>query len=334
MSIRGMKRRAFIAALGGAAAWPLVARAQQAERMRLIGVLMSYVESDPAAQSDFAAFRGALTKLGWTEGTDLRIEVRWGAADQDRVNKFAKELVDLRPDAILGVTQSVTSALARQTRTIPIVFAVVSDPIGGGLAPSLAHPSGNITGFTYVDPAVGGKWIELLKEIAPRTVRVALLFNPGTAAPPEFFMPFIQAAASSFAVQATAAPVHAKDEIEGVIAAQARNPGGGLIVMPDPFNVTNRDLIIALAARYNVPAIYNVPFYAKSGGLIAYGTDRAESFRQAAGYVDRILKGAKPADLPVQQPTKFELVVNLKTAKALGLTVPPTLLARADEVIE
>jgi putative tryptophan/tyrosine transport system substrate-binding protein len=330
-----MRRREFITLLGSAAtAGPLTVRAQQPGRMRLIGVLMSYAESDPAAQSDFAAFRGALTKLGWTEGSDLRIELRWGGADQDTVNKFAKELVDLRPDAILSVTQAVTSALARETRTIPIVFAVVSDPIGGGLAASLAHPGGNITGFTYVDPAVGGKWVELLKEVEPRTARVALLFNPATAVPLQFFMPSIQSAASSFAVQATAAPVHGKDEIEGVIAAQARDTGGGLVVMPDVFNVTNRDLIIALANRYNVPAIYNVTFYAESGGLIAYGADRAESFRQAAGYIDRILKGAMTTDLPIQLPTKYELVVNLKTAKALGISVPQTLLATADKVIE
>ena len=330
-----MKRREFITLLcGAAAARPLIVRAEQPDRMRLIGVLMSYAESDPAAQSDFAAFRGALAKIGWTEGSDLRTELRWGAADQDRVNKFAKELVDLRPDAILGVTQAVTSILAREMRTIPIVFAVVSDPIGGGLVASLAHPGGNITGFTYVDPAVGGKWVELLKEIEPRTTRVALLFNPATAVPLQLFMPSIQTAASSFAVQATAAPVHAKDEIEGVVAAQARDTGGGLVVMPDVFNVTNRDLIIALTNRYRVPAIFNVTFYAESGGLIAYGADRAESFRQAAGYIDRILKGATPADLPVQQPTKYELVVNLRTAQALGISIPQTLIATADKVID
>jgi putative ABC transport system substrate-binding protein len=330
-----MRRREFISLIGcAAAALPLVASAQLAGPMRLIGVLLSYAESDPAAQSLVAAFRGALTKLGWTEGSNLRIELRWAAADPNRIKTFAKELVDLRPDAILGVTQTVTGALARETRTIPIVFTVVSDPIGGGFSKSLAHPDGNITGFTYVDPAVGGKWVELLKEVAPLTVRAALLFDPTTAVPLQFFMPSIQAAASPFAVEASATPVHSKNEIEGVIAEQARNPGGGLIVMPDAFNVTNRDLIIALAARYKVPAIYNVTFYAESGGLIAYGADRAESFRQAAGYIDRILKGAKPADLPIQQPTKFELVLNLRTAKALGLTVPPSLLARADKVIE
>ena len=330
-----MRRREFITLLGSAAtAGPLTVRAQQPGRMRLIGVLMSYAESDPAAQSDFAAFRGALTKLGWTEGSDLRIELRWGGADQDTVNKFAKELVDLRPDAILSVTQAVTSALARETRTIPIVFAVVSDPIGGGLAASLAHPGGNITGFTYVDPAVGGKWVELLKEVEPRTARVALLFNPATAVPLQFFMPSIQSAASSFAVQATAAPVHGKDEIEGVIAAQARDQGGGLIALPDPFIAINREHLTSLAARYRVPAMYYRREFAEAGGLISYANDFAEQFPQAAAYVDRILKGAKPQDLPVQAPTKFDLIINLKTAKSLGLEVPFNMQQRADALIE
>jgi len=247
---------------------------------------------------------------------------------------LAKELVDLRPDAIFGVTTPVIGALARETRTIPIVFTSVSDPIGSGFAASLAHPGGNITGFTANDPALGGKWVELLKEIAPRTVHVTLLFNPATTVPLQFFMPSIQAAASSFAVEVSAAPVHAKDEIEGVIAAQARNPGGGLIVMPDVFNEPNRELIIALAARYSVPAIYYNRFFSEPGGLISYGDARGEQFRLAAGYIDRILKGEKPADLPLQAPTKFELIINLKTAKALSLDVPPMLLARADEVIE
>ena len=247
---------------------------------------------------------------------------------------MAKELVDLRPDVIFGQTTPVIGALARETKTIPIVFAGVSDPIGSGFAANLAHPGGNITGFTVNAPALGGKWVELLKEIAPRTVRVALLFNPATAVPIQFFMPSIQAAASSFAVQVSAAPVHAKDEIEGVIAAQARNPGGGLIVMPDVFNEVNRELIIALAARYSVPAIYLQSLFSDSGGLISYGDDFAEQFRLAAGYIDRILKGEKPADLPVQAADKFELIINLKTAKALGLAVPSQLLSRADEVIE
>jgi putative ABC transport system substrate-binding protein len=327
-----VKRRKFISLLGGAAAWPLAARAQQRDRVRLIGVLMGFAESDPAAQSWLAAFRNALTQLGWSEGNNLRIEVRWGAADPDRIRTLAKELVDLRPDAIFNQTTPVTDALARVTQTIPIVFVYVADPIGSGFAASLARPGRNITGFTYVEPTTGGKWGELLKEIAPRTAHVALLFNPETA--PKFYMPSIQAAASSFAVEASVAPVHARDEIAGVIAAQARNPGGGLIVMPDVFNDANLEAIIALAANSGVPAIYPRPVFAESGGLIAYGADLAEQFRQAAGYIDRILKGANPGDLPVQRPTKFDLVINLKTAKALGLTVSSQMQLLADEVIE
>jgi putative ABC transport system substrate-binding protein len=331
-----MRRREFIAALGGAAAWPLAARAQQPDRMRLIGVLMAYVESDSTAQSWLAAFRAALAKLGWTEGSNLRIELRWSATDADRMRTLAKELVDLRPNAIFGVTTPAIGALARETRTIPIVFAGVSDPIGAGYVDNLARPGGNITGFmtSNGDPALGGKWVELLKQIAPRTLHVALLFNPATTVPLQFFMPSIQAAASSFAVEVSAAPVHAKDEIEGVIAAQAHDPGGGLIMMPDVFNDVNRELIIALAVRYSVPAIYYNRFFSEPGGLISYGDARSEQFRLAAGYIDRILKGEKPANLPVQVPTKFELIINLKTAKALGLTVPDKLLSTADEVIE
>jgi putative tryptophan/tyrosine transport system substrate-binding protein len=330
-----MKRREFVTLLGGAAAtWPLAAYAQQPDRMRLVGVLMAYAQNDSTAQSWLAAFRAALAKLGWTEGNNLRIELRWSTADPDKIRTLAKELVDLRPNAIFGVTTPAIGALARETRTIPIVFAGVSDPIGGGFVANLAHPGGDITGFTVNDPAVGGKWVELLKEIAPRTVRVALLFNPATAVPVQFFMPSIQAAASSFAVQVSAAPVHGSDEIEGVVAAQARDPGGGLIVMPDVFNDVNREPIIALAARYSVPAIYYNRFFSEPGGLISYGDVRSEQFRLAAGYIDRVLKGEKPADLPVQVPTKYELIINLKTAKALGLTVAPLLLSRADEVIE
>jgi ABC-type uncharacterized transport system substrate-binding protein len=330
-----MRRRDFIRLVGGAAvAWPLAARAEQLGSMRPIGVLMGFAESDPAAQSWVAAFRDALAKLGWAEGRNLRIELRWGAADLDRIRTLAKELVDLRPDAIFVQTTPVTSALARETTTIPIVFTYVADPIGSGFAASLARPGGNITGFTYLEPTTGGKWMGLLKEIAPRTVRVALLFNPATTPPLKFYMPSIQAAASSLAIEARTAPVHSKDEIEGVIAAQARNPGGGLLVMPDVFNDTNRDLIITLAARSGVPVIYPRPVFAESGGLIAYGADLAEQFRQAAGYIDRILKGANPGDLPIQQPTKFELVINVKTANVLGLSVPQSMLLLADEVIE
>jgi putative tryptophan/tyrosine transport system substrate-binding protein len=329
-----MRRRDFITTVGGMTVWSRAARAQQADRVRLIGVLMGYAENDPAAQSDVAAFRGALASLGWMEGSNLRIELRWGAGDVDKTKTVAKELVDLRPDAILGHTTPVVGALARETRKIPIVFANVADPIGSGFAASLAHPGGNISGFANFEPEMGGKWLELLKEIAPRTLHVALIFNPETAPPLQFYLSSIQAAASSFGIQASAAPVHAKDEIEDVIAAQARNPGGGLIVMPDPSNTINRELIVALAARYAVPAIYFNRFYAESGGLITYGADFVELFRQAAGYIDRILKGEKPADLPIQLLTKFEFVINLKTAKVLGLDVPSHLQQLADQLIE
>ena len=330
-----MRRREFITLVGGAAAsWPIVARAQQPGRMRLIGVLMGFAESDPNARSGLAALRGALAKLGWTEGNNLRIELRWTTGDTERIRTLAKELVDLRPDVILGQTTPVTDALAGETRTIPIVFVTVSDPIASGFAKDLARPGGNITGFALFESSMGGKWVELLKGIAPRTMRVALLFNPATVVPLKIYMPSIQAAASSLAIQVSTAPVDAKDEIEGVIAAQARNPGGGLIVTPDSFTTANRELISALAARYGVPVIHNATSFAESGGLIAFGTDFVEQFGQAAGYIDRILKGAKPADLPVQYPTKFKLVINLKAAKALDLDVPLHLQQLADELIE
>ena len=330
-----LNRRDFISLLGStAAAWPLTSHAQQPDQMRLIGVLMPYAQSDGDAQSWLAAFRGALSKLGWTEGSNLRIELRWSADNPDRMRALANELVDLRPNTIFGVTTPVVGALARETKTIPIVFAGVSDPIASGFAANLVHPGGNITGFMSNDPAgtLGGKWVQLLKEIAPRTVRIALLFNPATAV--QYVLPSIQDAARHFAVQVTAAPVHAKDEIHGVIAAQSRDPGGGLIAVPDVFNDVNRELIIALAARYSVPAVYFNRFFTEPGGLISYGDVRSEQFRLAAGYIDRILKGDKPSDLPLQVPTKFELIINLKTAKALGLDVPQSLLQRADEVIE
>jgi putative ABC transport system substrate-binding protein len=330
-----MRRRDFVKVVAGSAiTWPLAARAQQPDRIRLICVLMGFEESDPAAQSWIAAFRDRLTKLGWTEGSNLRIELRWSAADADRMKTFAKELVDLRPDAIFGQTTPVIGALARETQTIPIVFVLVSDPIGSGFAASLAHPRGNITGFTGNDPAIGGKWVELLKEIAPQTARVALLSNPAAAPQLQFYMPSIKATASSVGVEVSVAPVHAKEEIERVIAAQARTSGGGLIAMPDAAITSNHDLIIALAARYRVPTIFNDPIYAESGGLIAYGTDFPELFRRAAEYIDRNLRGDKPGELPIQQPTKYELVINRKTAKALGLTVPESVLSLADKVIE
>ena len=307
MQFDQLKRREFISLLGGAATWPLAARAQQSERMRLIGLQMGFLESDPAGQSQITVFRSELPKLGWMEGGNLRIEIRWGGADPDRHQTLAKELVNLRPDAILTQTTLATSAVARETRTLPIVFAIVADPIGNGFAASLAHPGGNLTAFTSLDSAISGKWVQLLKEVAPRTERVALLFNSATAMPFQFLTPSFQAAASTFAVQVSEAPVQAKEEIEGVIAAQARSPGSGLIVMPDTFNVTNRDLIIAAAARYRVPAMYfNPTFFVRAGGLVGYSNDYAEESRRAAGYIDKILRGAKPADLPIQQPTKFE----------------------------
>jgi putative ABC transport system substrate-binding protein len=329
-----MRRRQFIALLGGtAAAWPLATRAQQREQMRRIGALIGFTETDPDVQSWLAAFRAALAKLGWTEGSNLRIELRW-AGDPDRIKTFAKELVDLRPDAILSVTTPVTGALIRETQTIPIVIATVADPISSGFVTNLGRPGGNVTGFALYEPSMGGKWLEFLKRIAPGVTRVALLFNPATTVPVKFYMSSIEAAASSFAIQASTAPVHAKEQIEGVIAALAGNPGAGLIVMPDLFNTINRDLIIAVAARYRVPAIYFFRSFADSGGLASYGPDFAPQYPQAAEYIDRILKGEKPGDLPIQMPVTVPLIINLKTANALGLDVPLRLLNAADEVIE
>jgi putative ABC transport system substrate-binding protein len=312
---------------------PVAARAQQRDGTRVIGVLMGFAESDPGAQSMVAAFRNALPKLGWMEGSNVRIELRWGGYDADRIKALAKELVDLRPDAILGQSTPVIAALARETRATPIVFVLVTDPIGSGFIASLAHPGGNMTGFMVDDSDLGGKWLELLKEVAPRIARVSLLFNP-VGPPLHFFMPSIQAAALSFDVQLNVTTIHAKDELDGVISAQARDPVGGLIVLPNVFNNTNLELIISLAARYRVPAVYFTAYCAQSGGLIAYGPDYAEEARQAAEYVDRILKGAKPGDLPIQAPTKFELVVNLKAAKALGIDIPSSMQLLAHEVIE
>jgi ABC-type uncharacterized transport system substrate-binding protein len=328
-----MRRRQFIGLVGiVAVTWPLEARAQRPEQVRRIGVLMSF--EDATTQSYVTAFRGALTKLGWTEGSNFQTEVRWGAGDADKIRSFAKEIVGLRPDAIVGQSTPVVVALVQETKTIPIVFVNVADPIGSGFVVSLARPGGNLTGFMTDNSALGGKWIQLLKEIAPRTVRAALIFNPTTAVPLKFYMPSAQAAGSILGVEVNAAPVHAKDEIEGVIAAQARDQGSSLIVIPDPFNAVNREYITLLAARYRVPAMYYRREFAEAGGLIAYANDFAEHFPQAATYVDRILKGAKPEDLPVQAPTKFDLTINLKTAKSLGLDVPFGMQQRSDALIE
>jgi putative ABC transport system substrate-binding protein len=329
-----MRRREFISLLGGVAARPLAAHAQQAQRMRRIGVLIGFAEADPDVQSWLAAFRGGLAKLGWTEGSNFQIQLRWASDDPDRMKAFATELVDLRPDAILSVTTPVTNALVRETHTIPIVIVSVADPIASGFVTNVGRPGGNVTGFALYEPSMGGKWLELLKRIAPGVTRVALLFNPTTSVPIKFYMASILGAASSFTVQASAAPVHAQDEIEGVIAALAANPGAGIIAMPDLFNTINRDVIVAWTARYRIPAIYFFRSFADSGGLISYGPDFADQYPRAAGYIDRILKGEKPGDLPIQMPVKVPLIINLRTANELGLDVPLGLLNAADEIIE
>jgi putative ABC transport system substrate-binding protein len=327
-----MRRREFITLVGATAAmWPLTARAQQSKHLRLVGVLMGV--SERAGRSWVTNFRDTLKPLGWIEGRNLKIELRWSAADTGKIETLAKELVDLQPDAILAQTTPVAIALAHETKTIPIVFVTVSDPIGSGLTTSLTHPSGNVTGFTYLESSMGRKWVELLKEIAPRTVRVALLFDPTTAPPLQFYLPSIQAAASSFAVEVSAAPVGDRNQIESVIAAQAGSPGGSFIVMPDAFNVTNQELIIVLLARYGVPAIYGNRL-TERGGLISYGADSDEFFQLGAGYINRILGGANPGELPIQLPSKFKLAINLNTARALHLDVPVQLQQIADEVIE
>jgi putative tryptophan/tyrosine transport system substrate-binding protein len=335
MAIYIRRREVIITLCGVAAASPLAAQAQQSDRVRRIGVLMGYAESDLEAQAHIAAFREELQKLGWTEGRNTQIDTRWAAPDDaESMRRFAKELVALQPDLILSNTTPTTTALLQQTRTIPIVFAIVADPIGSGFVASFARPGGNVTGFIFTEPTMAGKWLELLKEIAPRITRAAMLFNPTSATYAEYWLKPFKAAAPSFAVEAIAAPVRDRSELETVIAAQAREPNGGLIVMPDSFTDAHRVEITSLAARYRLPAVYPFRFFAEVGGLLSYGVDRTDNFRRAAAYVDRILKGEKPAELPVQAPTKYELVINLKTAKALGLEVPPTLLALADEVIE
>jgi putative ABC transport system substrate-binding protein len=330
-----MNRREFITLLGGAAAWPLTARAQQPERMRRIGVLMTGAESDPQAQAFVAAFREGLQKLGWTDGRNILIDTRWATlGDAELRQRMAKEVVALQPEIVLSQNTPTTAALVQQTRTIAIIFTAVSDPVGSGFVASFNRPGGNVTGFTNAEPTIAGKWLELLKEIAPRVTRVAFLFNPATAPYAEVFLNPFKAAAASFGVEAIAAPVRDTAELESVVAAHAREPNSGLIVMPDGFTTGHREEIILLATRYRLPTVYPFSFFAELGGLLSYGDDRLDSFRRAATYVDRILKGEKPSELPVQAPVKFELVINLKTARALGLTVPPTLLARADEVIE
>ena len=332
-----MKRREFITLLGGAvAAWPLAARAQQAERVRLLVAMMGgrNADTDLEGRAWFAAFRQALQELGWVEGRNFRADYLWPSGDLDRMRAIAKEFVDLKPDVMLASDTPSVEALLRETRTIPIVFTNLADPVGTGLVWSLARPGGNATGFTGFEYSLAGKWLEMLKEIAPAVTRVAVLFNPETAPFAQQYLSFIETSASTFGVTANAASIGSISEIEAAIEAQARASGGGLIVLPDTFTFSNRAPLIALAARYRLPAIYAIRGQAVDGGLLSYGSDLVDLHRRAAGYVDRILRGEKPSDLPVQAPTKYELVINLKTAKALGLEVPPTLFARADEVIE
>jgi putative tryptophan/tyrosine transport system substrate-binding protein len=330
-----MRRREFIVVLGGAAAtWPLATRAQQPERMRHIGLLMAASADDPEYQARMAAFQQGLEQLGWTEGRNARIDTRWATIDAHQIRKHAGELVALAPDVILAATGTTTVApLLEATRTVPIVFVLVIDPVGAGFVSSLARPGGNATGFLMFEFGLSGKWLELLKQIAPSVTRVAVLRDPAVASGIGQFGA-VQSAAPSFGM--VASPINVRDvgEIERDINAFARSPNGGVVVTASPRASHHRDLIVMLAARHRLPAVYSSRHYVDGGGLISYGPDTIDQYRRAAGYVDRILKGEKPADLPVQAPTKYELVINLKTAKALDLSFPPTLLARADGVIE
>jgi putative ABC transport system substrate-binding protein len=328
-----MNRREFITLAIGAAAWPLLARAQQGDRVRRIGVLIGGDESDPVQKPNVSAFIQSLASLGWTDGRNMRIELRQHGGDINRIRALAQELVGLQPDIILTATTPAAVAVQRETRTIPIVFPNVSDPVASGIVPRLNQPGGNITGFAYLEASLGGKWLELLLEIAPGLKRAAIMFNPDTATASSF-MPSLETAARSLKVVPIIAPVHSDVEIEAAIMPLGRDPGGGLVAMPDTFMTAHRAAIIAAAARNNLPAVYSESAYVRDGGLLSYGVDGVDLFRRAATYVDRILRGEKPGDLPVQFPTKFEMVVNRKTAKALGLEVPLSILVRADEVIE
>ena len=327
-------RRQFISALGGmTVAWPLVARAQQPERVRRVGVLLGGAASDPDFQSNVRAFEEALRSLGWTSGRDIVIDYRWVSGNAALAREFTRELLGMSPDLIVAVGLAPIAALRDATHTVPVVFARLSDPVGLGFVTNLARPGGNVTGFTNFESSIAGKWLQTLKEIAPETVRVAVMANPEVSLLDSYFRS-IASVAGALSVEPVQAPVRNQDDIERAIAAANGKPGGGLIVLPDGFTISNATTIIAQAAKYRLPAIYPFRFFASDGGLVSYGVNTNEELRGAASYVDRILKGERPADLPVQEPTKFELVVNLKTAKALGLTVPQTLLATADEVIE
>ena len=329
-----MRRREFLGLVGGAAAaWPVVARGQQGERVRRIGVLMAAPADDPDGQARLTAFVQGLQQLGWIDGRNVRIDTRWGGGDVGRIRRDAAELVSLSPDVILAGGGQVMAPLLEATRTVPIVFTQTPDPVGAGLVASMARPGGNVTGFTNFEYGVSAKWLELLKQIAPGVTRAAILRDPINPAGTGQWGA-IQAVAPSFGVELSPVDVREADEIERAVAAFAPGSNGGLIVSSSGFAVRHRQLIVTLAAKHRLPAVYPFRVYATAGGLISYGPDPIDPHRRAAAYIDRILKGEKPADLPVQAPTKYELVINLKTAKALGITVPPTLLARADEVIE
>jgi putative ABC transport system substrate-binding protein len=328
-----MRRREFIAVIS-AAAVPLSARAQQAEGARRIGVLMARKADDPQGQKQFAALRKGLLELGWSEGKTLQIETRWTVADAAEALKFAQELIGLKAEVLVANGTPSLVAARQATSTIPTVFVSVADPVGQGFVPSLARPGGNITGFSAEEAGMGGKWLELLKELAPRVTRIAVIYNPQTAPYAPMFFSAMQAAAPAMAVALAISPVHVPADIDRVIAVIGQEQGGGLIVVPDSFMFGQRQRITALAAKYRLPAMYPIGIFIPDGGLIAYGIDRVDMFHRTADYVDRILRGASPVELPVQQPTKFELAINLKTAKALGLIVPPSMLLSADEVIE
>ena len=329
-----MRRREFITLLGGAAAaWPLAARAKQAERMQRIGVLMGYPEGDPQAQANVTALSQGLQSLGWIEGRNVQIDYRWAGGDPDKARTFARELIAMTPDVMLPSTNQVTRIVQQETQTIPIVFAFVGDPVGSGFAASLARPGKNITGFANFENSIGGKWVELFKEITPRAGRVGFVFNPD-AAPNVGFFHAAEAAAPSLGIKLFALAVRDASDVEQAVAAFASEPDGGLVVAPHAVTLGNRKLLIELAAEYRLPAVYSDRYFAESGGLASFGNNSADLFRRAATYIDLILKGANPADLPVQLPTKFELIVNLKTAETLGLTISESFLLRADQVIE
>ncbi len=328
-----MKRREFIALLGGATAWPLAARAQQGERMRRIGVMMGFAETDPSAQAQVAALRQGLRMLGWKEGRNILIDVRFPAADASKIRATLLELMSFTPDVMVSNTNLVTQVVQREVRTIPIVFIGLAAPVASGFVSNEAHPNGNLTGFANWDLSISSKWLELLKEVAPQVERVGFMLHPETDANIGF-LKSAKAAATTLKVELVALAVHDADEIERTLTAFAADRNGGLVVAPNAVTLINRDLIVALATRLHLPSLAVAGSYVKAGGLISFGIDSISQFKQGAGYVDRILRGAKPADLPVQYPTKFDLTINLKTAKALGLAIPESFLLRADEVIE